>query len=376
MNLNNVKKVDIAIGIPSYNEADSISNVVKNIDNGLQKHFKNKKSVIINIDNNSPDKTKEVFLKTKTRTPKIYISTPSGIKGKGRNLINFFAEFKKLKAEVGAVVDADLKSIIPDWIRCLIDPVFKGYDYLTPVYYRSKYNGTITNTFCYPLICGLLGKNIRQPIGGDFSFSRKMIEYWTLQKISLPAKGYGIDIFMTLSAIKSGLKLGQTNLGAKIHKPSALKLGNMFLEVSKTMFDFLEENKDLWQKEIKLIKPPLVSKIKNEVEFSEFTADMPGLKKMRKRIAFEIKNIRQKTKNNFPGYDFLEINNTDWIKIIHYLLNNYKQDKSIIKELRTFYFIRTSSFLKEVSDKTEKKSEKIIQRQAWQFFKQRKHFYV
>ena len=79
------KKVDIIVGIPSFNEADTISFVVKQVDLGLQKYFKNSKSVIINVDNNSPDNTKQVFLKTKTKTPKLYISTPPGVTGKGNN---------------------------------------------------------------------------------------------------------------------------------------------------------------------------------------------------------------------------------------------------------------------------------------------------
>lgn len=371
INSDKIRKAEIAIAIPSYNEADSISYVARSVDKGLQRHFKNKKAVIINADNNSPDNTKDAFLKTETKTPKIYISTLS--KGKGRNLINFFSEFEKIEAEKGATVDGDLKSIGTDWMRCLLSPVFRGYDYLTPVYYRSKYNGTITNSFCYPLVYGLLGKDIRQPIGGDVSFSKKMVRYWKKQKVSEPVKGYGIDIFMTLCAIKSDFKLGQVNLGSKVHKPSALKLDNMFLEVGRATFDFLIDNENLWQKEIKPVKPPLVSRTKDKMIIPKHTSGMPNFKKIEEKAIHEFENVRK----YFPDISSYEISNLLWLKINSCLFESYRKarnKKAVMEALRTFYFLKVISFLKEVRNATEEEAEAVIQKQARQFFKERNRF--
>ena len=82
--------VDIIVGIPSYNEADSISYVVRQADEGLTKYFPHKSCKIVNVDNNSPDNTRDVFLKTETITEKVYLSTPPGVQGKGNNFFNLF----------------------------------------------------------------------------------------------------------------------------------------------------------------------------------------------------------------------------------------------------------------------------------------------
>jgi len=58
------KKFDIIVGIPTYNEADSIFYTVKKIDNGLSKHFPKFRRLIVNIDSKSPDATGRVFLST------------------------------------------------------------------------------------------------------------------------------------------------------------------------------------------------------------------------------------------------------------------------------------------------------------------------
>ena len=75
-NPSRVEQAEIIVGIPSYNEADSISFPTDVASWGLLNYFSDKKPVIINVDNNSSDGTKDVFMNTPTKVPKIYISLP------------------------------------------------------------------------------------------------------------------------------------------------------------------------------------------------------------------------------------------------------------------------------------------------------------
>jgi len=99
VNPENIKKAEFVVAIPSYNEADSIAFPVQQADKGIQSFFGNMQSVIINCDNNSNDGTKEIFLGIRTDTPKIYISTEPGIKGKGNNFRNLFKKIVDLDAK-------------------------------------------------------------------------------------------------------------------------------------------------------------------------------------------------------------------------------------------------------------------------------------
>jgi glycosyltransferase involved in cell wall biosynthesis len=385
INPNNIKKAEIVIGIPSFNEADSIAFVVKQVDRGLVKYFGSKSAVIINADNNSPDNTGKVFLETETKTPKIYISTPPDIRGKGNNLHNLFQKIRELEAKAGMAVDADLKSITPEWVKCFIGSIYDGYDFLSPIYHRHKYDASITNHLCYPSVYGLLGYNIRQPIGGDMGFSDKTVDYWLNQEWEETVRNYGIDIFMTLNAIKFGGKLGQVDLGAKIHKPSAPKLGPMFLAVAGTLFSFLSKNKDLWQKEIEIEKPPLVCKIENEAQSQELTLDDKQIEEnsisefqacyqnIKPLISQEIRVLLEKM---FLEEKSLKIDAYLWPKIVYEILYIYQTNpenrEEIIKFLRALYFGRVSSFVREVADRTQQEAEEIIQTQAQNFFEARK----
>ena len=93
-----VTSAEIVIGIPSYNEADSIAGPIEVASQGLQEYFPHESSVIVNVDNHSSDGTREAFLNTPSKIPKIYVSTPEGVTGKGRNIYNLLQVAVELQA--------------------------------------------------------------------------------------------------------------------------------------------------------------------------------------------------------------------------------------------------------------------------------------
>jgi len=352
--------IELMVGIPSYLEADSISFVTRQIDTGLQKYFKSKKSLIVNMDNNSEDDTKGAFLSTETKTPKKYISTPPGVRGKGNNLLNLMKFALKHKGSLKAclVIDADLKSITPEWIKYLAEPIFKGYDYCLPLYSRHQFDGTITNHICFPLIYGLLSRNIRQPIGGEFGFSPPLIEYWLSQKWNHMVKNYGIDIFMTLNAIFGGFKICQTGLAAKIHKASAPKLGPMFTQVVTTLFDILLEHEKSWL-EIPAEKPKLIKRFGHQYISppQELKIDILELKMRLREEYLPRKKLLQKYLNDYAimniekmfDQDFYALHILMWTQVVYQLLHSYQIGSSsikrdIIEALKPLYFARSVTF--------------------------------
>nr|MBC8446127.1 glycosyl transferase family 2 [Chloroflexota bacterium] len=130
-------------------------------------------------------------------------------------------------------------------------PIVKeGYGYVTPFYIRHKYDGTITNNICYPMTRMLYGLDIRQPIGGDFGFSSGLLNHYLGQDVwETDVARFGIDIWMTTTAINAGARISQTNLGAKIHdaKDPAAALGPMFRQVVGTLFGMMAKYETNWK---------------------------------------------------------------------------------------------------------------------------------
>ena len=363
---------EIVVGIPSYNEGPRISYVVKQVDLGLKKHYPGKKAVIVNVDGGSTDNTKDSFLNTETKTEKEHLCK-EGVTGKGNVFRMLFEFIKEHDAKACMVVDADLKSIAPEWVKLMLEPVFKGYDYCTPLYSRHKYDGTITNNIVYPIVYGLFGMDIRQPIGGDFSFSGRMPKYWLEQEWKESTGQFGIDNFMTTSAITGSFKICQIGLGAKIHKPSAPNLGRMFIEVVDTLFTNTLKSKDFIAN-VKEVKTTEVLGLKLEkpqtLEVDKERTKNRALQGMKQSEELYQKILPEDLLANIQKH----ITADDWCAIVYSFLNNFKPSKEYIEAFSYLYFMRVYSFMEETWKLSQEQAEEEIKEQAKLFFRKRNDF--
>lgn len=259
-----IKKADILIGIPSYNNARTIGHVVRAVQTGLAKYFPEARAVLVNSDGGSTDGTPDIVLNTRVEDlhsilvshkvgPTLSIATPyHGIPGKGSAFRTIFEIAASVGAKACAVVDADLRSITPEWIELLVKPVLEGYfDYVAPLYFRHKYDGTITNSIIYPLTRALYRKRVRQPIGGDFGFSGELAKLYLSKDVwQSDVARYGIDIWMTTTAIANNFRICQAFLGAKIHdqKDPSSDLSAMLSQVMGAAFDLMEDYSGFWKR--------------------------------------------------------------------------------------------------------------------------------
>src|SRR6187549_2455004 len=257
---------DIMVGIPSFKNAATIGYVVRAAQAGLVQYFPDLRPVVVNSDAGSPDGTGRVVIETEppdyveeilltrptNRLQRLSLTYPEvdGVGGKGAALRTIFQIAAALEVQALVVVDSDLRSIVPEWIELLAGPILKGgYDFVAPLYARYKYDGTITNAIAYPLTRALYGARIRQPIGGEFAISGDLVaRYLELDTFDDLSARFGIDIWMTHSAINEGFAICQARLGAKIHdaKDPASDLGPMFRQVVGTLFRMAGVYEDRW----------------------------------------------------------------------------------------------------------------------------------
>ena len=251
--LEELKSVDILVGIPAYNVDDTIDFVIKQIGEGLNEYWKDCKSLILIMDGGSVDDTREISRATQLppyieKTVSIY----RGLPGKGTAVRAVLEASNFLNAKATLMVDSDLRSIGPKWMKNLISPIINdNYDYIAPYYKRYKYDATITNNIAYMLIRAIWGKRVRQPIGGDFAFSSNLVNSLLQdERWDTDVARFGIDTWITTTAVKNGYKLGQTRLGAKLHeaKDPSKHLGLMFRQVVITTFELMEDYEYSWKK--------------------------------------------------------------------------------------------------------------------------------
>ena len=392
--LEKVGKADILVGIPSYQNEKTIAHVTRAVMFGLAKYFPKHKSVLMNSDGGSTDRTREIFKETTVYgeldtlmvdhpvKPASTVAVPyHGIPGKGSAFRAIFEAAKNLGVKACVVVDSDLRSITPEWIEMLAGPIIlKGYDYVAPYYFRHKYDATITNSIVYPLTRALYGRRVRQPIGGDFGFSGRLAKFYLSQDVWGTDVGrFGIDVWMTTSAINEGYKLCQAYLGAKIHNPKDPKgLGPMFKQVVGTIFKLMIQYETQW-KEIKGSSPTALYGFRSDVSPEPVKVNptaliqgfRDGLKKYKELwSAFltpeDIKQLEKTANLDEKRYRFPH---DLWIKCIYDFAVGYKEKAGkgnkageMVASLVPIYFGRTASFCLETENVPTYEAEETIEK--------------
>ncbi|MGC8602293.1 MAG: glycosyltransferase [Desulfomonilaceae bacterium] len=387
-NPNRIKSAEIVVGIPSLNEADLISFPTQQADHGLKKYYPEKSSVIVNVDNNSPDNTHRAFIETPTDAPKIYISTEGGVTGKGNNLRNLFDKALELEAKAVLVIDADLKSISPMWIRNLAEPLFEDYDFVAPLYIRHKYDVTVTNSIAYPLTRALYGRRVRQPIGGDVAFSNKVTRCFVESDIWNEAIAhFGIDAWITTNAIKTHGAIIQSFMGRpKVHKMRDIdsQVGLIFEDVVGTIFELMLHFESFW-KDVRWSRPTAV------FGFGIGDIEVPPPVNVDTQMLWDrfVTGIREKWNVYSEALEKESLNKLEevmdipamgfefptglWAKIIYDFAVAYKkavlERRELIRALIPLHYGKTLSFVIETEAMNNQQVEEFIEDQCLQFEK-------
>ncbi|MBI4965180.1 MAG: glycosyltransferase [Desulfomonile tiedjei] len=381
-------QADIVVGIPSYNEAPSIAFPTQQVDKGLTRYFTDRSAVIINCDNNSPDNTREAFLQTSTTTPKIYLSTQESVTGKGNNLRNLFRKAVDLQAKAVMVVDADLQSITPLWVRNLAEPIFDQYDFVSPLYVRHKYDGAVTNNVAYPLTRALYGRRVRQPIGGDVGFSGEMAKvYSELDLWGEGVAGFGIDLWMVTAAMRNRVEIIQSFMGkAKVHKfkDPIMGMEPVFRDMMGTIFILMRRYESFW-KEVKWSRPtaifgagmgelelPPPLDVDTKSLWERFTSGISAHWDAYGKV-LDGQNINKLEEvAGLPG-DCFELPTGLWAKILYDFAVAYKREEfsadDLIAQLMPLYHGKTLSFVLETQAMNNQQVEEYIEDQCLQFEK-------
>lgn len=378
-------RYDVVVGIPSYNEANNIAYVAEMAGMGLQKYFPQYRSIIVNMDNNSPDNTRDAFLSAKTPVEKRYIATSEGVRGKGNNLQNLFHFVLESGARIALVLDADLKSVSPEWVQWLGMPMEQGYQYVCPIYTRNHFDGAITNHICYPLVFALLGADIRQPMGGDFAFSREMCAFWLDRPWEESTRHHGIDIFLTIRAISGGFRIAQAAIGSKVHRASVPKPGDMFEQIVYTLFSNLVETKDLWlHRMIEESATPQIFGLKEAEAPQEVYVDLKDLKAKTRTEYFKCRELTRAYLTDYASklidkmiyMDYFELDAMPWTQILYMLLHRFEREseqgrKEIVHILKPLCYSRALSFDYQTWRYNVSYSEECIRKEAIAFASQK-----
>lgn len=389
-----IKSVDILVGIPCYNTEDTLGFVIEQVGKGLAQQFPKYKSAIFASDGGSLDDTREhAYEASIPENIQRRVTIYRGLPGKGTSFRAVFELALILKAKAIAVFDADLRSITPEWIKLMLEPIINNSaGFVAPYYRRHKFDGTITNQIVYPMTRALYGVDVRQPIGGDFGFSPELAAFYVKEDVwETDVARFGIDVWMTTCAINEGFKVVQTYLGTKIHnaKDPATDLGPMFRQVVSTLFYLMGKYESNWERNNPFRAIQINNKKEEEPELEpvsvslenlhdEFVEGFKHFRPMYQEILDdEIMGRLDKIHESWSNGKEEVFDSDLWSKILYdfaYVYQLWQRNKRRLVDIVTpLYFGRTRSYCQQVMEMDSYEAEEVVQEQA-RIFEQNKPY--
>jgi len=375
------ERADIVVGIPSFRNAATIGHVTEAAALGLRRNFPNMRAVIVNADGGSDDGTRDRVRASADGMP-IVTGRYQGRSGKGSAFRAIFEAVTLLGARACAVVDSDLRSITPEWIARLAGPIVRGEaDYVTPLYARHKHDGTITNTIAYPLTRALYGARVRQPIGGEFGFTADLARIYLDEPVwDSDVARFGIDIFMTTTALARGVRVAQAFLGAKIHDPKdpGADLGPMFTQVVGTLLTLARENVDVWRPVTGSRDVPVIGEIA-PVEPEAVNASVRVLVEKFKAGAIDqdqvwaeilSRDTRDVARKAAETGNASAIGSRFWAKAVYEIVaavRTQMDSETLARALLPLYFGRVAALIGEMQGLDQAAAERVVEQQALAF---------
>ncbi|HEY1659776.1 MAG TPA: hypothetical protein VGG14_15585 [Candidatus Sulfotelmatobacter sp.] len=256
----NVGEVDILVGLPTHNNARTIGATVQAIQSGILRWFPRDRAVIINADGGSRDGTPELVtgasiddLRRATNLPALRtlhsVSTRYGNSpADAAALHTILAATELLQAKACVVVSAESSTIQSDWLSKLLQPVrTDSFELVTPVYRRHKFEGLLINNLLYPMTRALYGFNLREPYTRDFAMSGQFATDFLSRNGWDHANGGGIELRLTLSALRERRRICQAFLGDREHiEHRGADLVPALRHTVGTLFSAMEDDFALW----------------------------------------------------------------------------------------------------------------------------------
>jgi predicted GH43/DUF377 family glycosyl hydrolase len=263
-----IGEAGIVVGIPFYDEADTIGTVLKTVREGLEEFYPEQKCAIVAVGSPAGGKALKVVndLPQSSEISQIaFLLNDERINGKGWALRAIMEVARILGADL-AILEADLRSrerngetegLVPDWINLLLEPIKQGKaDLVISRFNRHYFESPISTHVLYPLLTAIYGCPIHDLVGGQWGISHRLLRTYLKTPWSTEIGGYGIDSWLATIAITNEARVCEANLGIKVHRPTAGKAELVLRKLARVLFERIVTDKEWWRETGKIDELP------------------------------------------------------------------------------------------------------------------------
>jgi hypothetical protein len=250
------------VGIQSWDDAGTVADVVAAARAGMGRHVEG--GCIVLADGGSTDQTIDLAREAAGAECEVAVVNyhrPEidplrlpyhGRPGRATAMREVLRGARARGAKACVMLDARLTGLRPESVAMLIEPALGGeLDYVSAHYARHPYEGAITKSLVYPMFRALYGIRLRQPAALEFACSSALIAHFLEQRFwEVDDAPTGVDIWLAVSAVTGGFRVGETWLGARsaLVRQVAPDLSMAFGQIVGALLTDLEGRAPFWNR--------------------------------------------------------------------------------------------------------------------------------
>jgi hypothetical protein len=218
-----VGQVDILVGLPTLNNAATVTDVVRAVHVSFARDFPRLRTVMINSDGGSTDGTPELIRSSSLSEADTLLTSHSlrtlhrvlapyhGLPGKLTALRTVFAAVELTQAKVLVVLDPAGPATNAKRVTELISPIARSeVEFLAPCHRRHPRDGVLVTQLVRPLVRALYGVALDEPLGPEFSCSGRFASHCLERDLwEHEVARFAIDLRLRTEAIAQGVAIGQ-----------------------------------------------------------------------------------------------------------------------------------------------------------------------
>jgi len=370
-----LNEVDVVIGIPFYyfNEKEILPEVLKVLEEGLAGLQDLRKSLIVCVGDHIGAEMMESIRHLDLKVPHLEFLMKPGINGRGASIRTIMEIALMLEADA-VIFAADMvleegRELQPDWIRSLIEPIRKEYDFVVASFQKHYFEDLLGSLFMAPLMEIFYGYNIKGSLSGIYAISHDTVEDFIAEMKLCPdfMLEFGIDPWLVSRVMRWNKKICEVEISAKLEEISIEKLKYIFKDRARLLFECIKKDEDYWTGERFIIRTPDIYDSKT------FGAPAKPIYSTQDLTVFKDIHIQEKILYDTAYNDYLyegaggiesvpdkdhRIEGKTWAEIVYRLLFKYwfvtgVRREDILNALTFAFSGRVSSFIEYIQSVEE-----------------------
>ncbi|MFO8011097.1 MAG: glycosidase [Dehalococcoidia bacterium] len=256
-----IGEADIVVGIPFYNEFETLPGVIETAVEGLNKAYPDLKSVIVAAGSPAGAEALRAVeeMPAQGKIERIaFIFDNELLNGKGWGIRGIFELADRLGSDV-LILEADLarshtsdedEGFSPEWIRLLLDPVRNDKaDMVVSRFNLHYFDAPVCNHLAYPLLAAVYNCPMRCLLGGQWGLSHRLLRVYLNNPRYVwetAFSGYGVDSWMAIGAITSNARICEACLGVKDRRHSIGKQDMVLRQLANAFFQEILNDDNWW----------------------------------------------------------------------------------------------------------------------------------